>query len=496
MTIARTREGRLEGREKNEVLLFCGIPYAAPPVGPLRFRATRRHPAWNDVRPAKRFGPAAPQLPGTGLVGMAKIHCDEDCLTLNVCTPALDGARRPVLVWIHGGGYRTGQGAIPWYNGSGFAKNGDIVVVSINYRMGVLGFAHVARAGDGFETSGINGTLDQITALEWVRDNIQNIRADPENVTIAGESAGGFSVGTLLGSPRAAGLFRRAIPQSGAAHHPLPLTVAEKVTDRLFDLLSGRDTADLEGLSVEEILDAQARIDDELGRNAGLKGPLGVTTAPFYPAVDGHVLPRDPLSAIRDGQGGDVAVLIGSNRDETTLWGYGEVDEARLGRLNDGLGGDEKTLATYRAAHPGALPSDLVIALTTDHMFRIPAIRLAEARADQRAKTWMYRFDWESRAFGGRLKATHALEIPFAFDNLGRSGVDMLLGEGPRPQGLADTMHAAWTAFIRNGDPNTAGVPAWAAYEPSRRATLIFDDESRLEDDPAADTRRAWEGLR
>ena len=201
MTIAQTAQGAVQGREKDSVLLFAGIPYAAPPVDNLRFRAAQPHESWSSVRPALKFGPAAPQIASGGMTDSASVRWSEDCLTLNIATPALDDRARPVLVWIHGGGYRTDQGAIPWYNGSSFALAGDIVVVSINYRLGALGFADLSRFGEAYETSGINGTLDQITALLWVRDNIGNFGGDPAKITIAGESAGGFSVCTLLGSP-------------------------------------------------------------------------------------------------------------------------------------------------------------------------------------------------------------------------------------------------------------------------------------------------------
>ncbi len=495
-TIARTAQGRVEGRQKNDVLLFAGIPYAAPPVGPLRFRAAQSHEPWSETRPSKRFGPASPQNPGTGLTGVANTRWDEDCLTLNISTPALDDARRPVLVWIHGGGYRTGQGAIPWYDGSKFARNSDIVVISINYRLGALGFAHLARFGDEFASSGANGTLDQIFALEWVRDNIASFGGDPENVTIAGESAGGFSIGTLLGNQRATGLFKRAIAQSGAAHHTLPVSASEKVTDLFCDLLSIRSAADLKRLTVPEILDAQAKIDKEMNEGIGRTNALGVAVAPLYPTVDGRVIDRDPLEAIRSGLNSEVPVLIGTNSDEATLFGFGELDETKLSRMVAGLGGSDELLDAYRQSRPGASGGELAVAVSSDHMFRIPAIRLAEARFPQSSTTHMYLFDWKSRGFGGKLGATHALEIPFVFDNLDRAGVGAFLGEGPQPQHVADAMHAAWVSFIRNGDPNHEGIPNWPAYDAAERSTLVFGDESELHSDPFAAERRCWHGLR
>jgi para-nitrobenzyl esterase len=497
-TIATTTRGKVEGREKEGVVLFAGIPYAAPPVGELRFKATQPHEPWQGVRPAQRFGPAAPQVPGEGLTSRVPVRWDEDCLTLNISTPAVDHGRRPVLVWIHGGGYRTGQGGIPWYNGARFATNGDIVVASINYRLGALGFTHLGRFGDDYATSGLNGTLDQTTALEWVRDNIEGFGGDPDNVTIAGESAGAFSVATLLGLPRAAGLFRRAIAQSGAAHHTLPVEAAEKVADLFCDALGVRSADDLHAATVEDILNAQGKVDAELGRGAGLVNALGVSVGPFYPVVEGSVLPLSPMEAVQQGASADIPVLIGTNRHETTLWGwgYGDVDDERLRKLTSQLGADEQMLRAYQEAWPDSSAKDILFAITTDHMFRIPAIRLAEARAAHGGKTWMYLFAWESRAFEGRLKATHALEIPFAFDNLDRGGVDVFLGEGPPPQAVADVMHGAWTSFIRSGDPNCGALPDWPAYDTERRATMVFDNVSELVDDPSGAERQVWEGLR
>ena len=484
MAIVEIGAGRLRGREKDGVLLFAGIPYAAPPTGRRRFRAAAPHEGWGGIREARKFGPAAPQVASGGMTDPAPVRWNEDCLTLNVQTPAADDAGRPVLVWIHGGGYRNGQGAVPWYNGARFAANGDIVAVTINYRLGALGFTDLSRFGEEFATSGVNGLLDQIAALEWVRDNIAQFGGDPAKVTIAGESAGGFSVATLLGSPRAEGLFRGAIPQSGAAHHVLPSSAGEVVADRFLEALGVDDVIGLEAASVDAILAAQDAVGSALEGGPGLTNKLGVAVQAFYPVVGSAVLPRAPLDAIRDGLNADVPVLTGSNRDETTLWGYGDVDEARLQRTAQGLGGSQ-LLSTYRQTRPGATPADLMIALTTDHMFRVPAIRLAEAHL---GNTWLYQFNWRSRV--QRLGATHALEIPFVFNNLHQAGVGAFIGEGPSPQHVADALHGAWTRFIRDGDP---GFPR---YSLERRETMVFDDESAVVADPDAQERKVWEGLR
>jgi para-nitrobenzyl esterase len=490
--VAQTRAGAVEGRIKDGALLFSSIPYAAAPEGSLRFRPAAPVAPWSGTRPALRFGPAAPQVATGGLTNSAAVRWSEDCLSLNVCTPSLEGPARPVLVWIHGGNFRAGQGAVPWYNGNRFALHGDIVVVSINYRLGALGFTELSRFGSGYETSGVNGLLDQIRALEWVRDNIRHFGGDPDRVTVAGESAGAFSVCSLLGSPLARGLFQRAIAQSGGAHHTLRQTTAERITDLFLDTLGVDDAGSLESLPVERILDAQTaivqRLEDRSGALAVL-GELHDPVGPFYPTVGNAVLPESPLDAIRGGSGAGIPLLIGTNADEATLWGYGDVSEERLREVAQAYDA-AAPLETLRAQRPEATTGQLMIALTTDFLFRIPAIRLAEARAEFDAATWMYLFSWKSRAFGGRLGATHALEIPFAFDNLDRAGVDIFLGEGPTPQALADVMHRAWIRFVRGDDPG------WERYEPAARATMRFDDRSELIYDPDGEERKAWEGHR
>lgn len=490
MAIAETTSGPVEGREKDGVLLFAGVPYAAPPTGANRFRPARPVTPWREVRPARRFGPAAPQTPTGGLTASTPVRWDEDCLTLNVSTPALDDVGRPVLFWIHGGGYRTGQGAIPWYNGARFARQADIVVVSINYRLGALGFTDLSAFGADYATSGANGLLDQITALHWVRDNIARFGGDPAKVTIAGESAGAFSVCTLLASPMAEGLFRAAIAQSGGAQHTLPPAAGRLLAERLLAHLAVDDPAGLQALPAEAILDAQNAISAEIGEGTASLATLGVAVAPFYPVEGNPVVPVAPLEALAAGAGRDVPLLTGTNRDETTLWGYGEVDDDRLERIAARYRA-APTLSVYRKNRPDADAAALLTALTTDHMFRIPAIRVLEARlANAAAPSWLYWFCWKSRAFSGRLGATHALEIPFVFDNLDKPGVDVFLGPGDRPQDLATVMHRAWTAFVRDLDPG------WAPYDLERRATMKFDDTSELLLDPDGSEREAWTGLR
>jgi len=491
MPVVETTTGPIDGREKEGALLFAGIPYAAPPTGDRRFKAAEPHDAWKEVRSATRFGPAAPQIPTGGLTESAQVRWDEDCLTLNIATPGTDDRKRAVLFWIHGGGYRTGQGAIPWYAGGRFASRGDIVVVSINYRLGALGFTDLTRLGADYATSGVNGLLDQIVALRWVAENIERFGGDPARITIAGESAGGFAVSSLLASPQASGLFRAAIPQSGAAQHTLPKAAGELCAEKLMDALGAKTAETLTAVSAAEILEAQNRVSDQIGEGAGTVSAFGVAVGAFYPVEGNAVVPKSPLAALAEGASSHIPVLTGTNRDETTLWGYGKVDEAKLERLAASYGAG-KVLEAYRRTRPGASVDELVIAMTTDHMFRIPAIRLAEARlqADPASRNWMYWFCWKSRSFEGRLGATHSLEIPFVFDNLDKAGVDVFLGPGDRPQHVADVMHKAWTGFIRDLDPG------WGLYRPEERATMRFDDVSEIVLDPNGEERTAWQGVR
>ena len=488
ITVA-TASGPVSGRSKDGAWLFAGIPFAAPPLEDLRFKPPQPHPGWSAPYPAMKFGPAAPQVSGGGLTDSAKVRWSEDCLTLNISTPACDDQARAVLVWIHGGGYRTGQGSIPWYNGARFSRNGDIVVVSINYRLGALGFTDLSHLGDAYALSGVCGLLDQIAALRWVQENIAHFGGDPRRVTIAGESAGGFSVATLLGCPQAQDLFQRAIPQSGAAHHTLPPTAARKVASHFLQELGYDDEVALSAVAVEDILAAQTATIKHFEGPAGAQTSLGVAVSAFYPSHGNALLPEDPLTAIGTGCGSQIPVLTGTNTHETSLWGYGQVNAEKLQRMLAGYGA-EAVLPTYQSAHPQADAEELLIAITTDHMFRIPAIRLAEARWPHTADTWMYLFNWHSRAFDGRLKATHALEIPFAFDNLDKAGVDVFIGPGERPQAVATDMHRVWTQFI-NG-----AAPDWAPYSREQRCTRLFDTEPAVVDDPASAERKAWDGLR
>jgi len=499
--IAATTLGKVEGREKDGYSLFAGIPFASPPVGERRFLPPEPHPGWHGVRDATRFGKASPQLPrmlGAALPG-ADLEWDEDCLFLNVVTPAVDDARRPVMVWIHGGAFVGGSGRTPWYNGASFARMHDTVIVTVNYRLGALGFLHLGGVDASLASSGLNGILDQVEALRWVRDNISAFGGDPDNVTIFGESAGGMSVGTLLGLPEAKGLFHKAILQSGACHHSLAAETAAELTGLFLAEAGTGDLDELRRLPVERILEVQGSLAARLETQPGsVRSPEGrPITLPLLPVVDGRALPRPPIDTVANGDAPRVPVMVGTNLDEFTLWTVLETElgEDRLLRRLTGFVPDPKeAVAAYSQARPDASPAELFTALMTDLTFRIPAIRLAESHARHQPATWMYLFTWRSTAFGGRLGSCHALEIPFVFNQLDAGGVAEFCGEGP-PRDLAETMHAAWAAFARSSDPNHPGLPDWPVYETDRRLTIELGSERRILEDPAGDERELWDGI-
>jgi para-nitrobenzyl esterase len=496
-----TTGGRIEGIEKRGVLRFAGIPFAEPPVGPRRWLPPAPHPGWSGVRDASRFGPVAMQTNGTleALAGGSGPDWEEDCLFLNVWTPAPDGAGRPVMVWIHGGGFSTGAGSVPWYDGSSLVQRGDVVVVTVNYRLGALGWLDLRSLDWSLASSGNLGLLDQIAALEWVRDNIAAFGGDPGNVTVFGESAGGMSIGTLMGTPSAAGLFHRAIPQSGAAHNVARPDDAAEVAEAVMEALGARDLEALRAVPAADLLAAQGKVSEELTRRRA-KRPSGAGLGlPFSPVLDGVVLPRYPLEAIREGSAAQVDLLTGSTAEEWKLFGLMlrnvEDEETILRRLGRVVEDPAELAAAYRQSRTDASHDDVWTAILTDRIFRIPAIRLAEAQAEHRPEsTFAYLFEWRSSAFDGRLGSCHALDVPFTFGTLDAPGARMFTGEDA-PVALSEAMQDAWTAFARTGSPAHPGLPAWPAYDKEARATMHLGDPCHLEHDPGPTERAAWDGV-
>lgn len=499
--VVATPAGRLRGVPLPGVpggAAFLGIPYAAPPFGDRRFQAPAPAAPWDGVRAATAYGPTVPKnpypppfdrfLPEPAIDG-------PECLNLNVWTPDPGGAGLPVYVWVHGGAFANGSGAVPVYDGSAFARDG-VVCVTLNYRLGVDGFAHL----DGAPAN--RGLLDQVAALEWVAEHIAAFGGDPAKVTIGGESAGAMSVCSLLSMPRAAGLFRAVVAESGAGHHALAASTARKVAALLGDTLGVAPTADaVGGVPAARLLGAQAAVSAAVAADADPArwDELAVDAMPFEPEIDGSVLPALPVERLGTADPA-VRLLIGTNTDEQRLFlvptGVAEsAPEPMLEAVAVGRYGlDPGALAAYRAARPGASTGDVLCAVMTDWFFRVPAVRAAEARPAGRS--WMYEFAWKSPIMDGALGACHGVEIPFAFDTLGREGGAWMAGEEP-PADLATAMHAAWVRFVTDGDPG------WPAYDLTRRPTMVFDAEPALGgkgaaivDDPRGDERRLWDGRR
>ncbi|MGY1711617.1 carboxylesterase/lipase family protein [Geodermatophilus sp. SYSU D00758] len=490
-----TTSGVVRGAPSGPVVAFKGIPYAASPFGDLRFAAPAPAPRWEGVRDCTRYGPTVPKppypVPVDALLPEPVIP-GEDVLNLNVWTPDPSAGGLPVMVWIHGGAFVNGSGAVPVYDGTAFARDG-VVLVTVNYRLGVDGFLHFDDDGPANR-----GLLDQVAALEWVRDNIAAFGGDPDRVTIAGESAGAMSVTSLLSMPRAAGLFRRAVAQSGAGHHALSPATARRVAGYLAERLGVPPTREaLAGVPVDELVAAQRALSVEAATvpDPARWGEITLNGMVFEPVVDGEVLPALPITAVAAGAGADVDVLVGSNTDEHTLFlvPNGVADLVTEQALRMALAGygvpAEAALAAYRADAPTASPGDLLVRVATDWFFRIPAVRLAEARAEGRGRTFVYEFAWPSPQLGGRLGACHALEIAFAFDTLGAEGVEPMAGPAA-PQDLADAMHAAWVAFVRDGDPG------WPPYDTAQRPVQVFGLPGGVVADPRPQQRELWEGVR
>ncbi len=424
---------------------------------------------------------------------MGSVRWSEDCLALNVTTPSLRGDHRPVMVWIHGGGFTTGTGSIPWYDGSRFADR-DVVTVTVNYRLGPFGFLHLGEHVDDLAASGLVGLLDQLRALEWVRENISAFGGDPGNVTVFGESAGAMSVGTLLGMPEARGLFRRAILQSGAADHTTSPDAAAAVAERFMKLAGVGRAEELTALPPERLLTAH----DQLSTSLAGDPPHPDVSAgmPLLPVRDGSHLPSDPLTGIAGGTAEGVDVIVGTNLDEWNLFALGSpggLTEDRLrGRIarDDTLDPDD-VLEVYRSVAPGSSPDEVWSAIMTDRVFRDPARRLLEAlAARETGTTRSYLFSWRSSALGGRLGSCHALEIPFVFGTLDRPGVDFFTGPiDGSADALSGTMNESWARFAHGDEPGPGG---WNTYDTDSRLTMRFDDNTGIESDPLAPLRSLW----
>src|SRR5262245_22038149 len=499
--IASTKQGRIEGEEVGGLAIFRGIPYAAPPVGARRWLAPQPAEPWSGVRKATAFGGTAPQnsvvldvLPAF----VIKEPQTEDCLYLNVWTPRADGARRPVLVWIHGGAFTIGSGAQTLYDGAALAKRGDVVVVTINYRLGALGFLRLAELTNGaIPSTGNEGILDQVAALAWVRENIAAFGGDPDNVTIFGESAGGMSVGTLLGLPGARGLFHKAIPQSGACSTAVARPRAVRIAEIYAQKLGvGRSADALRSATPEQVLQAQAA----LAPAPGTVVDPEIGGMPLAPVADGEVQPRLAIESLAAGSASGVAVMIGSTRDEWKLFlpadpaNFTMTDDTVLRRCEQRMGPSARGLIeAYRKARSErgepVTPTELWSAIETDRIFRMPGLRAAEAQTAHDPRVYSYLFTWCSPMMGGMLGACHALELGFTFGTYKRPGMGDFSGSGPAADALSERMMDAWLAFAKTGDPG------WARYTAADRTTALFGERCEIAGAPFEEERRAWDAV-
>jgi para-nitrobenzyl esterase len=505
--------GRIRGVWREDQWSFSGVPYARAPEGALRWRPPQLPLPWEGVRDASSFGPIAPQTVAAGGIANpsdpdAGDVRSEDCLTLNIWTRDLPenattapGLGRPVMVWIHGGGFTSGSGSVLLYRGEHLVRNGDVVVVTINYRLGALGFLGHRGLQDADGFVGNWGLHDQVAALRWVRDNIALFGGDANNVTVFGESAGGFSVSALMGVPSSTGLFRRAIVQSGGVQvHSID--EGERVASRLAAVLgvSACTREALVSIPVADLLSATA----ELARHPPDRGLIPL---PFLPVIDGVFLPQHPLVAVGQGAAAGLDLLIGTNRDELALFGLGRpeltgLDEAGVVRWVDNAMPDvpsgelmEEYRSIRKARAESVDPRALMIAVGSDGVFRWPSLQLAAAQAAQGEDTYVYLFEWESPAFGGVLGACHALELPFVFGVVHVPAVQMFTGSGPEVDALSVEMQRAWLAFAHTGNPSSAELE-WPIWDPGRRSTMVFGQLTSAVDAPRNEELSIWERYR
>ncbi len=487
-TIAQTQHGPVRGFLSEGIATFKGIRYGADSAT-TRFAPPAMPVAWEEPQDALAFGPSCPQ-PQRPILSLFDSWVNdpdpgmsEDCLFLNVWTPALDSGKRPVMVWLHGGGFTTGSGSSNAYDGTRLANRGDVVIVSVNHRLNVFGYTHLDAYGEQFAGSGNAGMLDLVAALTWVRDNVGNFGGDPDNVLIFGESGGGWKVTTLMAMDAARGLFHRAVAQSGPALTILEGDIAATQSAALVNKLglSEENIADLRTMSTEDISQAAAELAAE-GVRLGTR-----------PVIDGVHNHRHPFTPNAPEQSAEVPLLIGSTQTEMSMLigaGQRELFDLTWETLPDALSAAipglnaAAVVSAYRELHPEIDPPNLFFEATTDNsVFGRGSFDLADRKAEQgRGPVYQYYFTWRTPVENGMWGATHALDIGFVFDNVARS--ESMSGLGEEQQALADVMSEAWLAFARSGDPNHDGLPDWPQYETTNRATMIFDSEPRVVNDP------------
>jgi para-nitrobenzyl esterase len=502
--VAETAFGKIRGVDHDGIRIFKGIPYGASTSGSNRFMPPAEPADWSGVRDALAYGhsapqrdPSAPPPGGLTISGENLPPESEDCLVLNIWTPAVgasgnSGQKRPVMFWCHGGGFATGSGSSPDNDGTNLARRGDVVVVTINHRLNVLGFADLSALSDSFAASGDAGMLDIVQALKWVRANISQFGGDPGTVTIFGQSGGGRKVETLLAMPSAKGLFHRAIVESGAAVRVVDREVAVRNAEQLLAKLSidKKNVRELQKLPVEKIMAAYfAVVKDNPDVDPSFGG--------FSPAMDGKILPQHPFDPKASPVSADVPVMIGCTRTEMTLFSLNDpaafsLNDADMRKRVGGFLGSKAPgmIDLYQKLNPGASPSDIYFLIASDYRYGAPTMIAAQRRAALgKAPVYLYYFTWETPVQGGRLKSPHTMEIPFAFDNVKISA--RMTGGGADAMALADKVSDAWIAFARTGDPNTPKLPHWPGYDAQDRATMVINNVSKVVNDPLREQRMA-----
>jgi para-nitrobenzyl esterase len=511
--IRQTAAGAVRGHREGGVLSWKGIPFAAAPVGDRRFRRPTAPTPWHDLRDATRYGPMAPQKVLRSMEVDPSIPISEDCLSLNVWAPRGarpgrargDGAGKPVMVWIHGGGYFQGSTGQRYYDARHLAENGDVVVVTVNYRLGVLGFvdfsslsasAGSSSFGHGFDSN--VGLRDQIFALEWVRENIAAFGGDPDNVTLFGESAGGASVIALMASPLATGLFHRAIAQSAPVTSVYGQPRAASVARRFLEIvgIEPEHAQRLRDLDPLDLVEAGAELIHEVsGRVPG--------TLAMAPVQGDDVLPDAPLTVFSEGRAPRIPLIIGTNHDESSFFKLMRspllpITTESVERMFVEIAADRPEFEGAGARITGAYPAyprrRTPAEVSRDAGFRMPSIWLAEAHS-RFAPTWMYRFDHATpllRVTG--IGATHAAELAYVFGSFAPRGKEIVFGLGGRPEALrvSARMQARWLAFANGRAPDVESAPEWPTYDENARRTLIIDRDDAVVDDPDAEIREAW----
>jgi para-nitrobenzyl esterase len=489
-----TASGKVQGISTTGIKEFKGIPYGAPSGGRNRYMPPKKPAAWTGVRECFGHGQVCPQSPASlasdyAMMIQWDLHVGgmgEDCLSLNVWTPGVnDGAKRAVMVSFHGGGFATGSGNGPGYDGAQLARFGDVVVVTVNHRLASFGYLHLADLGapPEFAHAGVVGMMDLVASLEWVRDNIEKFGGDPGRVMIFGQSGGGAKTSTMLAMPSGKGLFHCAGVQSGSAIRSATREQATRSAEALLAKLgiAKSKIADIQKVSWQQILEAQTA--------------LG-TAASFTPVVDGTVLPHHPFDPTAPPESDTVPVIISTTLEDggLRLTNF-DLDEAGLkAMMKERYGAKaEPMLTLYRSRYPNKSPFLIQAQIATDAGFRRSAILQAERKAALgKAPAYMYLWAFESAGFGGKFGAIHGTDVSASFNNY-RDGIG---GNGsPQERALWDRFASAWVAFAKTGNPNHVKVPAWPAYDSAKRATMIFDNETRVENDPRGEIRRFWEEM-